>query len=63
MFTYSTLGPDITPTDADDRIRQTCRTKTAALAKAKNLARELGRPSPRTFDHICTDPALAALTA
>lgn len=63
IFTYSTTGVAIEPTCADDRIRQVCRTKTAALARAKRLARELGRPTPRTFDHVCVDPALAALVA
>lgn len=63
IFTYDFTGVAIAPTHADDRIRQTCRTKTAALARAKTLARELGRPTPRVFDHICADPLLAALCA
>jgi len=63
MFTYSTLGVEITPTDHGDRITATTRTKTEALSRAKRLARELGRPNPRTFADICIDPALAPLVA
>lgn len=63
MFTYSTLGPEIVATDADDRIRRTTGTKTGALARAKRLARELGHPTPRVFNDICINPTLAALTA
>lgn len=63
MFTYSTLGPEIVATDADDRIKRATGTKTAALTRAKRLARELGHPTPRVFNDICINPTLAALTA
>lgn len=63
IFTYSTLGVEIVSTDNSDRITRATRTKTEALNRAKRLARELGRPTPRTFGHLCADPALAALVA
>ena len=63
MFAYSTLGVEITATDHGDRITAATRTKTEALSRAKRLAKELGRPNPRTFADICIDPALAPLVA
>jgi len=55
-------GPRIEATDAHDRVRRGG-TKTAALSRAKKLAKSLDRPVPRTFDQVCIDPLLAALTA
>lgn len=62
MFKYGPNGPEIVATNAKDRVRRGG-TKTAALSRAKKLAKSLDRPVPRTFDQVCADPLLAALVA